>query len=234
MVNYVRQHADYGLGNFVNLTPTIERMWLKTAKKVKVYFESEYIRDCFSDWPPIEVLSENPTEQADLCTSMINRANDCPDYEYTWKRYFDGKPRKALRWDKPMAAIICGCANDEKRHEKQPSIEAYKYIIDKLKENDYLVFFIGTDHDFVKSGLVDLDFDEVLMDNIRVMEWGIAHSDLIVANDTGLHHLAGMHGKKGFILWKDTKLPKNKSFNDNFFISHDWINDFDRWLKSAY
>jgi ADP-heptose:LPS heptosyltransferase len=70
-----------------------------------------------------------------------------------------------------------------------------------------------------------------MMNNIHVMEWAIARSSLIVANDTGLHHLAGMHGKNGFILWKDTKLPKNKSFNENFFISHDWINDFDKWLK---
>jgi len=231
MINYVRQHADYGLGNFVNLTPTIEKIWMTTSKKVPVYFESDYIRDCFSYWPPIRVLTENPTHQADLCTSMINRANDCPDYEYTWKRYFEGKVQNPFRFVKPMAAIICGCANDEKRWQKQPSIEAYKHIVDKLKQNDYLVFFVGTDYDFAKSGLFNLDFDDVMMNNIHVMEWAIARSSLIVANDTGLHHLAGMHGKNGFILWKDTKLPKNKSFNENFFISHDWINDFDKWLK---
>jgi hypothetical protein len=46
---YVEDHKGYGLGNFVNITPTIKK--LSEEEEVFVYFHSELVKSAFFRLP---------------------------------------------------------------------------------------------------------------------------------------------------------------------------------------
>lgn len=225
-MKWILQHRDFGLGNFVNLTPAIQAM----SGTVPVYFESEYVKQAYKGWDKIRVLDERPETSPTLSSEFICRENTMPDYEYVWRLAGNkGEPLNTYAPRIKLAAIMNGCANPDKRHTKNPGTDIYNHVIFKLQALGYKCIFVGTTEDKRYSPFA-LNCDEIILDDIRLAMWVIQSSDLVIANDTGLYHVAGAYEKKGFILWKDTKLPKNKSTNKHFTYSLDWQNDFEKWI----
>jgi len=226
-MKWILQHSRYGLGNFVNLTPAIQAM----EGRVPVYFETEYVKQAYQSWDKIKVLEERPQTSPTLSTEYVCRDNNMNDSEYIWKLAGNkGEPLPTHAPKIKVAVIMNGCATSAKRHTKNPGTEIYNHIIFTLQDKGYKCIFVGTTEDKRYSPFA-LNCDEILLDNIQLAMWAIQSSDLVIANATGLYHVAGAHQKKGFILWKDCLRPRNESPNPNFTISHDWKNDFDNWIE---
>ena len=82
---WVHQDKLYGLGNFINLTPTIKLMADHFGEPIPVYFDLQFIRDCFIDCDFIEILDEQPKYGALFGSNLINYRNSCPDYLHVYK-----------------------------------------------------------------------------------------------------------------------------------------------------
>ena len=228
-MKWILQHNRYGLGNFVNLTPAIQAM----EGKVPVYFETEYVKQAYQSWDKINVLEERPHTSPTLSSEFVCRENTMPDYEYIWK--LAGNKEEPLRQIAPrikVAVLMNGCATAEKRPTKNPGPDIYNHIVFALQAKGYKYIFVGTTEDKRFSPFA-LNCDEIILDNIELAMWAIQSSDLVIANATGLYHVAGAYEKKGFILWKDCLLPRNQSSNPNYTYSYEWKRDFDKWMETV-
>ena len=227
-MKWILQDKDYGLGNFINLTPTIIELGQRENKPIPVYFESGYVKEAFNDWAYISVLEKKPTNQPILSSSQIDRSDKKPDYEYVadifgvsdWKRQTSIPIKK-------LAVFINGCANPNKRHTKDPGGDIYDYILNKIKD-EYVTVFVGSGDDENHACL----YDKIITWDIQLCLTIISKADIIISNDTGLYHAAGAMRKDGFILWKNTLFKKNDTPNENFFRSREgnWKKDFDKWI----
>lgn len=196
-MKWVLQHKDYGLGNFINLTPTIYRIYSDENTPVKVYFESDYVRDAFSRCEWIEVLEEKPESEPIMCSSWIDKSDMRPDYEFVWGKYgFTGNPSQPIYKPKGLVVFMNGCATDAKRDTKNPGDRIYNYIYERICDK-YTVIFVGSKLDFVWYGGF---YDGAIIDNIESAISLISKAEFVVSNDTGLYHVSGMLAKKGFIL----------------------------------
>ena len=82
---WIHQTREYGLGNFINLTPTLQLMADHLKKPVPVYFDLSFIEACFFDCPFIEILEEMPKHNPSFTSGLINGRNSCPDYIHVYK-----------------------------------------------------------------------------------------------------------------------------------------------------
>jgi len=219
---YVHQQYNYGLGNFINLTPTIKLMADNFDKPVSVYFDLPFIRDCFLDCPFIDILKEKPDYQPLFSTSLIDKWNQRPDYLYVYKEITKQMPLSGeiphtyvdrceeIEAPKYNTVFIRGSGSENKVYLslKMPDDKYYKeYFAENLAGN-YTEAFTGSSQDVSRSG--DLFGSMVhYIAGIRFALALIREADYVVANDTGLAHAAGAMNKPMTILWKNTSLPKN-------------------------
>src|SRR5262245_18584798 len=82
---YAEQSPGFGLGNFINLTPTLKA--LSRDHKIQVWFNDKFIRDCFLDCPFFEIVDKRQRNPI-VNSGMINLKNDMPDYQFVWKKIF--------------------------------------------------------------------------------------------------------------------------------------------------
>ena len=75
----ILQHERYGLGNFINMTPSIKWLYEKNNEKVDVYFSTDYVKECFLKSPYINILN-NSTGTFDFSSNMVNK--EIEDYKY--------------------------------------------------------------------------------------------------------------------------------------------------------
>ncbi len=222
---YIHQTSDYGLGNFINLTPTIKLMADHFGHPILVYFDVEFIRDCFTDCPFIDILDKKPDEMSYFTTALVNFKNDCPDYIHAYKQvtqrlplgemghtYVDQAKEIPVRKDN-YTLFIRGSGSEHMIYlnKKMPDDKYYEeYIKGKC-------VFTGSDGDKKRMGDLFMwrkgdktgsDFEFVLGD-VRKSLALIRDAKLIIANDSGLAHAAGAMNKNMIILWKNTLLPKN-------------------------
>lgn len=229
---WVLQHKDFGLGNFINLTPTLQAIHKLTGKLVPVYFESGYVQEAFQGCPFITHLKE-PLEGKPIFTSgLINKK--IPDwhfvYQYVRSNIFHELPEKMEfhTWvlNLKTAVILNGCASTVKDHTKKVDSETLSIIAIMLHNQGFAVKYVGLTSDFgfppcnksMHAALLEID-----------------RCHIVVGNDTGLMHAAGAMKKKCFVMWKDTILEKNKSPNPNAFYSMkgNWIEDFKVWIENV-
>jgi hypothetical protein len=228
-MDWVLQHKDYGLGNFVNITSVIFRKYLDdNYTPVNVYFESEYVKEIYTYCHFINSLDERPTSTPFLSSSLICRANTMRDADFVLNHFYKAEAN-TFAPNFHIACIMNGCANPDKRHTKNPGAEIYNYIIEELHKLGYMTIFVGSNEDLRYSPFAR-NCTEVMVGNPALCAAMIEKCDMVIANDTGLYHLAGAYEKDGFILWKDTLRPKNESPNPYFTYSTNWKEDFDEWI----
>jgi hypothetical protein len=225
---WVHQHEQFGLGNFINLTPTIKLMADHFQQPVPVYFDLEFIRDCFLDCDFIEILDERPKEKELFGSWLINGRNNCPDYLHVYKEVTKAIPlagklphtyvdtAKEVEAQKYNTLFIRGLGSEDPYYasQKMPHDDYYKHYFCENLCGLYTQAFTGSAGDVKRA---DGLFDDMTkyVGGIRLALALIREADFIVANDSGLAHAAAAMKKNMVILWKNTALPKNGNPNKN-------------------
>ena len=228
---YIHQVEAYGLGNFINLTPTIKLMADHFDNPIQVYFDIDFIRDCFIDCEFMDILDEAPDYNPFFTSGLVNFRNNCPDYIHVYREI-----TKAI----PLSGQLPHTYVDEARESKVESYnvlfirgsgrEGKMYLDSKMPYDEYYLehmkgkcAFTGSEND--KERLGDLftwhKGDKIGYEmpmhvgDIRKSLALIREADYVVANDSGLAHAAAAMNKRMTILWKNTSLPKNANPNKN-------------------
>ena len=231
---WIYQSRDYGLGNFINLTPTIKLMADHFGERIPVYFDLDFIEQCFLDCPFIEILSERPDNNPLFGSSLVNGRNDCPDYIHVAKEARKSIPLNGdlphtyvdqaneIAKDKNIYTVFLRGSGSENLiylSSKMPRDEYYQkyFLSDQMKR----CAFTGSENDVTRAkGLFDGMVHHI--GDIRKSLALIRDANLVVSNDTGLAHAAAAMNKNLVILWKNTRLPKNAnpSTNCSYYMCH--------------
>ena len=218
MVNeWIHQVWNYGLGNFINLTPTIKMLSDHLEKPIPVFFDLNFIRECFTDCEFMQILDKKPSTPSLIGSWLINGRNDCPDYLHVYKEVCNRYP---LEGELPHTYID----RAEEIHIKEKDYtlfirgsgsENIHYLATKMPDNSFYkeymtgdCLFTGSEGDLERSNGL-FDSMNYYVGNIRESLALIREASLVVANDSGLAHAAGAMNKNMVILWKNTSLPKN-------------------------
>ena len=198
------------------------------GKPVPVYFEFDFIKQCFLDCPFMEILDKRPEERETFGSWLINGNNDCPDYIHVYREVTKRFPlygdlphtyidkAEEIKAPKYNTLFIRGSGSERKAYldSKMPKDEYYIEYFAKNLSGDYTEAFTGSQIDLDRSNGL---FDSMIhyTDNIRMSLALIREADFIVTNDSGLAHAAAAMNKPMTILWKNTSLPKNANPNKN-------------------
>ena len=248
MEYFVHQRYDYGVGNFINCTPTIKTLATHFKCKVPVLFDSPHVGDMFKECEFIENINKNQTKNKKkiLSSDMVNQK--ISDWEHQHQMvcekldinpagiphtYVDTNSKPEEIPKRPYCVIVRGVAPGGAPFwipKKDPGDEIYKKIIEDI-EDKYQVVFIGSSSDykfFIKRMKNWVSNPIIILNDIRKSLGALSHSDLIISNDTGMYHAAGALNKKIFVLWKDTNFNKNKSPGKKCIFSHKktWWEDY--------
>ena len=219
---WVHQTRDYGLGNFINLTPTIKLMADHFDKPIPVYFDLEFIRDCFLDCPFIDILSQEPDCSPVFNSGLVNFRNDCPDYLHAYKEVTKRFPlmgdiphtyvdtAKEVNAARVNTLFIRGSGSEHRGYldSKMPYDEYYRELFAENLAGDYTEAFTGSANDIERANGL-FDGMTKYTGGIRLTLALIREADYVVSNDSGLAHAAAAMNKNMTILWKNTSLPKN-------------------------
>lgn len=233
-MKYCLQDKNHNLGNFINCTPTLKAWSIHdNGKPIPIYFETDYVKECFWDCQFIEIWDKKGDEIL-FPIGIWNKK--IPDWEFIYKKYspFDNSSIPWTYVDQPKSpfggkyyVVIRGSGNDGMKgysESKDPGDYIYNYILGKIP---FQSVFVGSENDY-KYRHVGTDYH--MIGDIRAALGTINGAEFVISNDSGLYHAAGAMKKKGFIMWKDTLFEKNRSPN-GFMYSFDWQNDFDKWIK---
>ena len=219
---WVLQDRLYGLGNFINLTPTIKLMADHFGERIPVYFALEFVEQCFLDCPFIEILKGEPDNSPMFSSGLVNFKNNCPDYIHVYKEITQTIPlsgelphtyidtAKEIEASKYNTLFIRGSGSEELYYlnQKMPDDSYYKEYFNENLVGNYTEAFTGSDADITRANGL-FNGMTLYTGGIRLALALIREADFIVANDSGLAHAAGAMNKPMCILWKNTSLPKN-------------------------
>lgn len=254
---YVRQKTGYELGNFINCTPALQGLYELTGKPVPVLFDSPTLQDIYTECPFIHVLTRDDI-QGKKClfdSSLIN--GWIPDWKFVYyvvmlkcgmlfkvprpipHTYVPKFPVPPALKTKPYTVILRAMANATPYwlKMKDPGSDIYRNMIERVS-TDYHIVFIGTEQDlgnFIEPMIPWCKKSPtVIIQDIHEALGAIFGAQFVIANDTGLSHVAGAYQKPTFVLWKHTNLRKNKSPNKQHTYSRFgyWERDFEEWINS--
>lgn len=242
-MKWIHQHIDFGLGNFINVTPIIKWLYKITGEPVDVYFDTDFVREAYEGHPMINVLETKPDTEP-MCTSNYRcQDNNMEDFKFAFEdctneKYTENyKPfvhcESTLKWR--HAVIICGSGveTEEYLNSKIPGESYYSAIVALLQSKGIPCFFIGSENDINRFKYMDNYFDGRFIDDIETSIQVMKESEIVIGNDTGLIHAAGTFDKKTFIMWKDTPFPrcKNSGLNATYSMKGNWLEDFKTFLN---
>ncbi len=248
---WAKQTKGWGMGNFINITPSIRYLYFKEEKKVPVYFEEPYLKDLIKDWDFIKIIDEMPDTPPTVNTRWANKYDGhSPDYANifynfvhkgnfirghldTHSTYCDSVEPPLLHND--YVCFIRGSIKGREQ-EKDPGEDIYYHAIKKCTEAGLKCVYVGVVYDYQRWGVDFVNSFFSVLGSLRTEMSYINGSKFIVTNDTGLYHVGGAYQKNGFVMWKDTDPLKNATPNPNYFISHkgNWFKDFDRWIDDIH
>lgn len=252
---YIKQQKGFELGNFIELTPTINILYDYYKKKIPVFFETPYLIELFKNWEKIKIIDEKEVISKKLLIDIpsfltlkepeylqiINKIllNVKKELKDIYIRYYipDNPCKQILPQNNDYVVIAKGCINHPKAYwakHKDVGTKIYKYILSKINIPIYAVGNTA-DYDRDLKKIIEESKKEIItvLDDINSVVKLIRNCKYMIANDTGLYHVAGALNKEVFVIWKDTPLIKNKSFGKKCFYSlkGNWENDFDYWLN---
>ncbi len=239
---WAKQTKGWGMGNFINITPAIQWLFLRNIEEVPVYFEEPYLKELVKDWMMAKIIDE-PLENEPLVNSRWANRYDgtCPDYENIFKIVTPHNNCNVKTYCDPVGPpllhndYVCFIRGSIKgrEQEKDPGEDIYYHAIKKCTEAGLKCVYVGVEYDYQRWGIDFVNSFFSVLGNLRAEMSYINGAKFIVTNDTGLYHVGGAYQKKGFVMWKDTDPLKNATPNPNYFISHkgNWFKDFDRWLS---
>ncbi len=234
---WVNYPDEWGLGNFINLTPALQLLHEYLGYPIPVLFGRDYIRRCYLDCPFITILHEPLATKPLITRPPVDYYNNSPDYIYACNqirkrfpvqshvphtyidRAFEQKYNKILH---NGILFLRGSTQNDPFYlsKKIPEDKYYKQYM-----NGNLLIFAGSKTDHQRSkGLFKQKMDyEFIDEDIRWVLGLISISKKIIANDCGLAHAAGAMNKNLTILWKNTILPKNATSgkNTSYKMCHD-------------
>lgn len=243
-MEYVLQHRDFGLGNFINLTPAITWIYQQRRQRVPVYFETEYVRQCFLDWPCIEIL-DTPGEAMLFGSHCTNPLDDGrPDWQYVaetitlqkWDKdraqisaYIDLPAMSELEYEMRGKYIVImngsGSEAPEYVAKKDPGKDVYLSLLDALPPG-LKIYAVGSKADEARNPWLREIADETFFGDIRqaLKLIGAMGCQFVVSNDCGLAHAAGVFNKEMIVIWKDTPRIRcqNMGANTQYLYPEQW------------
>jgi len=251
---YILQVKGYGIGNFINCTPTIKYLSNYYKQKIPVYFDNKIIQHMYEQCSFIQIIDQQEADKKRCLFTSALVNGWIPDWKFVFKKvmkrqrikfkvkdmphtYVDSYPTPKNYVTKKYVVIIRGMVeyNPYWIKMKDPGDDIYRYIIEQLKK-DYSIVFIGSENDYNHNirRMEQWCKGGVELNSIQKSLGLIEGADLVVANDTGMYHAAGALNKKAFVMWKKTLFNKNKSPGANCFFSKNkkWQIDFDEWMNS--
>ena len=213
-LEYVEQHKDFALGNFIHLTPTIKWFAEKRGMKIPVLFRTEYVKEAFLDCPFIEHIKKEGKMRM-FGSNMTNNANDRPDYEYIFETltgvkwtpkyhtYVDSPPPK----ESGYIVVINGSGSMNEGYVQSKDVGASPYMVAMRK---YRTVAVGSKSDFERCPYL-YEADDVIVDDMRLALSYINGAAAVIANDTGLYHAAGAMDVPTLALWKNTPRERCKN-----------------------
>lgn len=233
-MNWIYQTKNYGLGNFVNLTPTINKLYQIHKEPIPVYFETDYVKEVFDGCEQITILKEKPTTEPMFTSGLTNKGlNIMPDYAFVYKHII-GQPydntkgfiqrRYFLAPETRYAVFVLGSGNESEQYLKTKEVDTriVKEAINAFESKGYLVVFVGSENDLRRNELAKGYYQQA--GNIQAALAWIENAAFVVGNDTGLIHVAGVLDKDIFALFKDTELPRcqNMSSKCRYLGKDNW------------
>lgn len=239
-MKWILQDGNYALGNFVNITPVIKYLFQETGQQVPVHFETKYVREAYEGNHMIEILETKPASTPYASSSMICRANTMPDYQYAFEL---ATGRSYSNVFKPFvhvvkrAVIISGSGSEREEYvqKKDPGVGIYAVAIRRLHALGYHTVFVGSQNDeYRHDSLIPDKCRERIIDDMAAAIQAVRTADLIIANDTGLAHVAGALDKRMLVLWKDTPATraKNSGGLTSYSYQDKWIQDIETFINS--
>ena len=226
---YILQHPNFALGNFINITPAIAYYYKKLRQPLQVYFSTEYVRQCFLDWPAIEILSEKPPGVPWFSSELVNHANDRPDYQHAFElatgtawtpdfhTYVDTPKMDRLEleaWD-GCIVVTNGAGNNSPEYvaTKDPGKAAFvRAVADARKAyKKARVIGTGSTDDLRRNPWLKDVCDECYFGDIRRSLKIISVATFVIANDTGLAHAAGAMNAPLMVLMVNTPRERVKN-----------------------
>lgn len=214
---HVEQHAEWALGNFINITPAIRWLAEKRGERVPVFFATRYTRECFLDCPFMQLI-DRPIGERLFGSELVCGENYRRDLEHSfelvtgerwnagWHTYVDPCPAaRPLDLPPRYIVVINGSGSLAKQYvsTKDPGARTYARAIER---SPLPVIYVGSEGDLGRSpwarGLQHYTGD------IRTALAVIDGAALVIANDTGLAHAAGALDKRSIVLWKSTPRPR--------------------------
>lgn len=244
---WAKQTKGWGMGNFINITPSIYMLYLaRKQAPVPLYFEEPYLKDLVNDWMLTKIINEAPHTPPTVDSKWANKWNGKdPDYRcifnYVNQNFIDTIQKVETYCDPVSPPLlhtdyVCFIRGSIKgrEQEKDPGEDIYYHAIRKCTEIGLKCVYVGVVYDYQRWGIDFVNSFFSILDNLRAEMSYIMGAKFIVTNDTGLYHVGGAYQKEGFVMWKDTDPLKNATPNPNYFISHkgNWFKDFDRWILS--
>jgi len=226
---YIEQDKDFGLGNFINCTPTIKRIYDYCGYKIPCYFNSDYVKECYTNSPYIEVI-DSPKGVRLFGSELICRENNMPDYLYIQIQVLgsiDENTHTFIDDVEPLetnsGVFINGSGNED-----------ISYTNLKAIDNDTMMY-LKSKADLIGTGSKEdrkRNIFNGFYGDIRTSLALIKGAKFVISNDTGLYHAAAAMNKKQLVLWKDTKITKNlvPNKNCNYANKYEWKEKIDAFL----
>ena len=238
------QPRNYGLGNFITVTPAITAMSQKTNEKMQVYFETSSIASIFRECPYIQILKSYPKKALKLIRpdKIIKKSHKREtDYEL-WYRFFMRSPAKNIpppyvdssssfklpkKPGKKYMAIFHGCLSKTNKsiQKKNLGSKTLSYFIETSMLLGYTPVLLGSKSDlqFWKKVNRNKCIDYIAKLSLKESVSVLSQCDFFLSNDTGLYHVAGALSVPGIVVWKGTDRWKNLSPCD--LLTHIHLND---------
>lgn len=242
----ILQHERYGLGNFINMTPSIKWLYEKNNEKVDVYFSTDYVKECFLKSPYINILN-NSTGTFDFSSNMVNK--EIEDYKYIFNKitgqnwssnyhtFIDEQPEfKKIPYEYVLILNGLGGFEFSDKPNWMGKKELNEEVFKVVKNNINIpLIFTGSIKDLKRTSWSHKYCNLTEVGDIRKSLSLIQNAKLIISNDTGLAHAAGAMNKNILILWKDTPFIKNQNpgLNTKYCHKKDWSNCIVEFLNQS-
>jgi hypothetical protein len=228
---YVHHHPGYGLGNFVNITPTIHALYKKHGQPIPVYFESDYVKQCYIDSPFIKIINRRQGVRL-FGSDLICKDNTMPDYKYVQlkilgnisedNRAFIDEPKHTPP-PFPFGVFINGAGSQAPEYIASKSVN--KETQEIIKEAATIPILGTGSPDDKKRNIFDGVFNDIRKSLVMIKQ-----ADYVITNSTGMYLAAGAMGKRQLCLmtWHEfERLPRLKTLNKNCIYSNpdNWNGD---------